>query len=80
MEIARETIFFGAFRRAVENWDPESPIVTRIIRPHFTDGRLYTFKQAGKRIYFGFYVPVFLIFLTILYILWRILVAFLCRR
>lgn len=27
MEVAKENIFFGKFRRLIEKWDPESPIL-----------------------------------------------------
>ena len=27
MEVAQENIFFGKFRRLIEKWDPESPIL-----------------------------------------------------
>jgi hypothetical protein len=80
MFVAKENIFFGKFRRLVEKWDPESPILRRIIQPYFTDGLKYTYKQAGRRIFVGFYLPIILTALLICYVLWRMLVNFLCKR
>jgi hypothetical protein len=44
MNAAKERVVFGRLRRMIEKWDPESPILTRIIRPYFTDASKFTYK------------------------------------
>lgn len=80
MGAVREKIFFGAMNAFLKKYYPENPLRTRIIQPYFTDPYLYTYKQAGRRIIFFFYTPLLVITLIILYILWRMVVACLCRR
>lgn len=80
MEAATEKIVFGRLVKYLKKYDPESPILNRIIIPYFTDGSLYSYKQAGRRIIFFFYLPLLLVLLTILYSVWLMIKAFLCRR
>ena len=80
MFAAKEKILFGALNKFLTRFYPESPIRTRIILPYFTDGRLYTYKQSGKRIIFFFYLPLFCLCCILVYFVWRMIVECLCRR
>jgi hypothetical protein len=80
MFAVKEKIFFGAIYKFLKKYNPESPIIHRIIFPYFLDGSKYTYKQAGRRIIVCFYIPVAILSSIILYIIWRMFVACLCRR
>ena len=80
MEATSEKVFWGKIHRHLTQNDPTNPILTRIIRPYFTDGRLYTHKETGKRIILFFYTPCVLLLLLILGTLYRMIRNFLCNR
>ena len=80
MEATTEKVFWGKINRYFQKEDPSNPIMTRIIRPYFTDGILYTHKETGKRIIFFFYTPCALLLLLIMGIVYRMIRNFLCNR
>lgn len=69
MEAAKDRQIWGKLIKLIKKYDEDSPLLHRVIYPYFTDGSLYTYKQAGKRIIIFFFLPLILVAAVLLYVL-----------
>jgi len=80
VEAAYDNKVFGRIVKLIKKWNPESPLYWKIILPYFIDKRIYNAKASGRQIIFFFWMPLISIILSILYLLFRMVRNFLCKR
>lgn len=80
MNAIKDRVFFGPWYKWFKANFPESPIIHRFLVPYYLDNRYYNYKGAGRQLVLYLYLPIFIFCLFVLYLVWRMFVACLCRR